>query len=431
MRFLIIFIISFVTLSQPGFAQEEYSFDLDEIEKKAYSFGGYVETRPGFFGFDKDAALYKLKLFNKDEGQTAQEYNTTVQLDGRYEKGIAEFHTKINADMQQSYLGWDDAVSIFEGYLSLKPSSTFSVNVGKKALKWGKGYAWNPVAFMDRAKNPDDPELALEGYVVLSADYIKSYSGPLKTVSFTPVLIPVSNDINSELGASDELNFAGKLYFLLDDTDIDFIVMPAGSKSKRYGFDFSRNITPNFEMHGEFAFIHDYEKKFINSNGDMFTDKFNAKNFLFGIRYLNQIDTTFIIEYYRNGTGFTEAQMQDYFSFINAGYSQFTTSGNDSLLQKALTLTEGNYGRANPMRDYLYTRISQKEPLEMLYYAAAITGIFNINDESFSLSPEIVYAGITNWELRLKTSIILGQINSEYGEKQNDYRIEFRGRYYF
>ena len=58
-------------------------------------------------------------------------------------------------------------------------------------MKWGKGYAWNPVAFLDRPKNPDDPELPLEGFVIASADTIKSFDGPLKTFAFTPVLVPV------------------------------------------------------------------------------------------------------------------------------------------------------------------------------------------------------------------------------------------------
>jgi hypothetical protein len=34
------------------------------------------------------------------------------------------------------------------------------LDAGKKVVKWGKGYAWNPVAFVDRPKNPEDPEEA-------------------------------------------------------------------------------------------------------------------------------------------------------------------------------------------------------------------------------------------------------------------------------
>lgn len=98
---------------------------------------------------------------------------------------------------------------------------------------------------------------------------------------------------------------------------------------------------------------------------------------------------------------------------------------------KTCLFIEGNYGRLNPAREYLYLRISQKEPFDILYFTPSITWISNISDNSFSLSPELLYTGITNLELRLKAGIIAGERLSEYGEKQNDYRVEMRARYYF
>jgi hypothetical protein len=320
---------------------------------------------------------------------------------------------------------------IYEGYLSLKPSDSLGFKFGKQTLLWGKGYAFNPVAFVSRPKDPDDPELALEGVITASADYIKSFSGPLKTFSVTPVIFPVYEHINDDLGEINHLNFAGKIYFLFYDTDIDFLFLTGKSRTNRFGIDFSRNITTNFEVHGEFAFINNQTKRVIDSQGIISVSKFDAKSYLLGIRYLTASDTTFIFEYYRNGTGFTHLEMKDYFSFIEKGYDLFLVAGNDSLLKKAAGITEGNYGRPNAMKDYLYLRISQKEPFNILYFTPAITGIMNLNDQSVSISPELLYTGITNLELRLKAIALVGQNGSDYGEKPNDYRIELRVRYYF
>jgi len=143
------------------------------------------------------------------------------------------------------------------------------------------------------------------------------------------------------------------------------------------------------------------------------------------------LDTTYIFEYYYNGAGFTEGETEDYFSFIDKGYDAFLASGDDSLLQKARSLTEARYGRVNPMRNYLYLRISQKEPFDILYFTPAITGIVNADDQSFSVSPDFLYTGFTNLELRLKGTALSGDEFSEFGEKQNDYRVELRARYYF
>lgn len=303
--------------------------------------------------------------------------------------------------------------------------------MGKKTLKWGKGYAWNPIAFVDRIKNPDDPELALEGYVVTSADYIKSFDGSLKTFSFTPVLVPVYDHINSDFGRIDHLNFAGKMYFLLYDTDIDFIFLVGGSKANRYGIDFSRNITTNLEIHGEFALFNDYKKVFINRAGSILTTEYDATSYLLGARYLTSLDTTFILEYYHNGRGFSRSAMKDYYTFIDRGYNVYQVSGDDAPLKRAAHVTKDNYDRMNPMRDYLYLHITQKEPFNILYFTPAITGIFNINDKSVFLSPELLYYAITNLELRLKTTLLIGDTYTEYGEKANDYRLELRVRYYF
>ncbi len=51
-----------------------------------------------------------------------------------------------------------------------------------------------PVAFVSRPKDPDNPTETLEGFYVVSADLIKSYAGPLKTVALTPVILPVTQD---------------------------------------------------------------------------------------------------------------------------------------------------------------------------------------------------------------------------------------------
>jgi len=412
-------------------AEEEYSFDLSEIEKKPLHIGGYVEFSPVLFGLDTNSALYKLKLYDRDKENIREEYNFSALLDGSYKKGTTEFRAIVNTDLRKSYLGWSEETTLYEGYMSLRPSSTFNFNIGKKTLKWGTGYAWNPIAFLDRLKDPDDPQLAREGFVVASADYIKSFDGPLKTFSFTQVLMPVYDHINDDFGQINRLNFAGKTYFLLYDTDIDLLFLTSGSKTNRYGMDFSRNITSNFEIHGELAFINDYKKRYINSDGTVFNNEYDATSYLLGLRYLTESDTTYIFEFFHDATGFAESEMTDYFSFINQGYDTYLASGNDSLLKKASNISGGSYNRRNPMRDYLYLRASQKEPFDILYFTPSLTGIFNVDDESFSIGPELLYTGIKNLELRLRTTFLVGDSYAEFGEKQNDYRAELRVRYYF
>ncbi|HSR13940.1 MAG TPA: hypothetical protein VLS90_21000, partial [Thermodesulfobacteriota bacterium] len=152
---------------------------------------------------------------------------------------------------------------------------------------------------------------------------------------------------------------------------------------------------------------------------------------LVGVRYLTEKSTTYILEYYYNKAGYTGAQMDEFYSFVNKGYDLYQRTGNANQINRASNLAQGGYGRNTPQRQYLYARVSQLEPFDILYFTPAVTMITNVTDGSFSITPELLYTGITNLELRLKTFFIVGGGNTEFGEKQNNMRIEFRARYYF
>ena len=254
--FLLLFSVCF-----PVFA-EEYTFEASEVEKKPYHIGGYLEFIPSLMGFDRNSSLYKLNFYNRKTEATTDQYTAGVQLEGSLEKDIFKLYAKTYTSYTNSIQEETTKLNIFEAYGSLKPSASLTFDFGKKTLNWGKGYAWNPAAFLDRPKDPNDPELSREGLIVALADYTKSFTGPLKTFSFTPVLVPAYSGVNDDFGEVDHLNAAAKFYFLLYDTDIDLMFLTGGSRTTRYGFDFSRNITTNLELHGEFSLINGNQKRY-------------------------------------------------------------------------------------------------------------------------------------------------------------------------
>jgi hypothetical protein len=419
-------------------AQGKDEIRLEDIEKeiartveRPYRLGGFFEFQPTLFGLDRDAAFYRLQFLDRDEGATAARYDLRLRLEGSYRKSIFSLFARADALTTQGDLDSESRIELLEGFGSLKPTPGLAVDVGKKVVKWGKGYAWNPVAFVDRPKNPEDPELALEGFYLLAGEAIRTFDGPLKTAAFTAVVLPVAKDVNEEFGETDHLNFAGKLYALLFDTDLDVMVFTGGSRTTRFGVDFARNILTNFEVHGEWVLITDFEQAPINQRGQARRRVSDVMSYLIGIRYLTERETTFIVEYYHNGTGFTGGQTEDFFRFVESSDATFRSTGNPTGIRRAITLAEGAYGRPNPMRNYLYARASQKEPFDILYFTPALTTIVNIEDQSFVVIPELTYSPVTNLELRLRAAALVGERRTEYGEKQNDYRLELRVRYYF
>ena len=410
-------------------ADEEYSFDLEAFEKKPLEWGGHLELTWEHMHLNPDGAFYRLNFYD-DSRETLNRFGTTLQLDGSFQKDKISLNWVMQANAWRDETERDETADIFETYIRLNPTPLATFNMGKKTYKWGKGYAWNPVSVVDRPKDPNNPEDALEGFAGAELDLLKSFSGSLQTVALTTVFIPVTKEYNDDFGDTGD-NFAAKLYLLYRDTDIDLIWFEGDSRSRKYGIDFSKNIIPNFEIHGELIHTPEQKKKILLDNGTVDTIEVTDTSYLMGLRYLAQSDTTTIVEFYHNDDGYSEDEMDRFFQFVTQANDEFENSGNMAALEKAQELTEGAYGKPQTGRDYLYIKITQKEPFGLLYTAPGFSAIINMQDNSYSISPEITYTGFTNWECRLRLTVLQGPDATEYGEKQNEYKTELRVRYFF
>ena len=123
--------------------------------------------------------------------------------------------------------------------------------------------------------------------------------------------------------------------------------------------------------------------------------------------------------------------MQSFVQFVDNAYAQYLATGNDAFLSRAQNVARGGYGQPNPGRNYFYLRVTQKEPFDILYFTPALTIIANADDGSTSITPELAYTGFKDIELRLRAIFLTGGSGTEFGEKQNSSRIEFRARLYF
>ena len=410
---------------------EEFSFDSTAFEKKPFEFGGYVQLKQEGFALNRSGAFYKLNNFNRPQRDTLDRTTGTMELVGKLRQGIGTFDFRTHSDLQRDQLAHDHNNILYEGAYSIRPDPGITLEAGKRTLRWGKGYAFNPIGFVERPKDPNDPELSREGLVMANGDMIWNQEGPLQTIAFTPVLLPVGNDLNSDFGTAGHLNPAGKIYLLYRDTDIDFAWQGKGSRPGRFGMDFSRNLLTNFEVHGEWARVEQSTRPVTNAAGRVINGTTDATNYLLGLRYLTASDTTYIAEYYRNGTGYSVQEAQQFYQLVDAATTQLQQTGNSALLQKALSLSQGSYGRPNPGQDYLYFRAQQKDALGIVYFQPAITAMMNWQDRSYQVTPELLYTGLKNVELRLRLFLLHGSSATDFGEKLNSRKLEFYARFYF
>lgn len=408
----------------PAWAAESFSFDIGQYEKKPYEFGGYLQGSAEHFDLDPDAALAALN-FPGGVPVDYQRYRGVLELGGKYRWDKVSLNALWHGETLDDYYGNQHDTRFYELYVDAKPNERWTLVAGKHALRWGKGYAYNTVGFVERPKDATDPELSREGFVLAAAEYVKSFSGPLQTVSFTPVILPVSDDINEDFGGEKDVNLAARLYLLYRDTDIDLMVRSGNSRPDAIGLDFARNLSTNFEIHGELAWFNDRTHRILDASNALVTRETEAVDWLLGLRYLTESETTWIMEYFHNGAGYTSAEMQDFYDLAQA------TITDPTLLSTAQTVRQVGYGSAQAMRDYLYIKASQKEPFDALYWNAGITAIINLHDGSYTFIPEVIYTGITDLELRGRLALLRGEEGADFGERPNNWRVELRLRYFY
>jgi hypothetical protein len=424
-------VLALLALSGAALAGEDFSFDISALEPKPWTVQGYFELQPSFTSPDPDSLLRRLKLFDKEGVDSRTQMLARLQLEAVYRRGDTRLYLRTNSDLQRELGEWDHLTSLHEGYVSWTPRIGLALDAGKKVMRWGTGYSWSPVAFIERPKDPDDPELPREGFFLLAAERVTARPAALQTVGMTLVLLPVASDVGSDFGDEPGLNAAGKLYLLYADTDIDILALAGPSQPTRFGFDFARNLEPHFEVHGEYAYAPAEDRSWATAEGEVLTARGPVHRGLLGLRYLTPSETTYIVEYQHNGAGASASEIEDFFDFVSAADAHFRETGDDSLLQRARWLNQELYSERPLGRHYLYARVSHREPWSILYLTAATTLQCNLSDGSFSLIPEATYARHDDWEMRVRAALLVGADRSEFGEKPGRYRFDLRLRRLF
>jgi len=157
----------------------------------------------------------------------------------------------------------------------------------------------------------------------------------------------------------------------------------------------------------------------------------SVNKYLLGLRYLTENNITTIIEFYHNGAGFSESELERFYRLVADADTQLRNTGTDTPFQAAKHISDMGYGSPRVGRNYLYLKINQKDPFDILYFTPGLVTILNLDDHSCSISPEMLYTGFTNWELRLRFTVLNGGDFTEFAEKQNENKLEFRVRYHF
>lgn len=409
--FLIILIIAISLL-----CGQDYSFDLEEFDKKPYEYVGTIQVQSDFSELNEPSGLYKLSYLNEEY---LDSYLASLQLKGSYE--LSKYKLSLNLKNQLFYTSQnklDYNFDIYETFINADISTNYDFQIGKKSVKWGKGYIWNPVSFVGRQKDINDIDAGLEGFWMIKLDYVKSLSALIQNFSISPVLIPVNREVNEDFSSKDGLNFILNNYFLIKDTDVGLYFLADDSQFRKFGADLALNILPNWEIHAEYVLEKDVNINRMNSDLIIKSTTNDFNNLLIGTRILFETNITVILEYLHNDSGLDNEQMSIYFDAIDLALSD-----NPELLTVIKNYQLENFSSQYLMQDYIYAKLSHPEPFDFLYFTPSVFVLYNLNDKSGIVGGEFNYSRFNNLNLKLKYNILFGDLNSEFGGKINSKKL--------
>ncbi|MBE0496932.1 MAG: hypothetical protein IBX45_11005 [Campylobacterales bacterium] len=351
----------------------DYDFDMSAIEVKPYTLSGYLKGEAKHQLLNPQSSAYLAK-----DKESMQTYLGEANVKFAYFKEAWKFESEGMANYSDIDGTVERGFTLAQLYGQYKFDTNHLIEVGKKTPKWGKGYFVNPIAFFDRKKNPDDPEASREGYILANYRYNKSYSGDVQNITFDLLGLKKERGLNEEFEGSEGTYLGAKLYMLYRDTDIEFLYMYASDDHDKIGFDFSKNLQSNIEIHGEFAKtlgVDDYA-------------------YLVGFKYLTAQELSITGEYF---------------------YQKNKTSPKTPFWDK----------------QYLITKFTQKEPFGLLYSSVYYKNSYNLEDHSMQNVFGATYSFKNNTNLDISYTTNSGNKGTEYGGKLVEDMLWTKVSWYF
>ncbi len=347
---------------------------------------------------------------------------------GNFFLGYGGLSTSLNIGTLASNLSAPEYnYSIRELSYDLSLTDNLDITAGKKILKWGTGYAFNPTGVVEPQRSASDPSDRLnqnEGRTLVA---VNAFSGK-SSLTFVYV-----NDAKFESWKlhEGEQDFALRAYTLLNGLDLSGILHYKKGDRLEAGTNWSYVLGDNLELHGEFLAKRGssnlYHKIITMDNAeqiftsDPYVQLFEHSSQIFyklvvGGQYTFENGVNVAVEYYRNTEGLSKTEWIQWMKFVKFqnGIQQGTIAMPPALIEPSrynLLWALRTLSSHGTMRDYLFGR----EYYSIERWGFEFIQLLNAGDASMVLVPTVSFKISELFSVYGRFTSFMGGSDSEYG----------------
>jgi hypothetical protein len=323
-------------------------------------------------------------------------------------------------------LNWEERVHqklmLREAYGVFTLNDHLDLSVGKKMLRWGTGYAYNPSGFADPPKDVTDPGDRLDqrlGTELIQANYVRGEHS-VDLVYFAPRLYFTRDPI------LDRDRLALRYNRLWRGLDFSGMALLSSGQSARLGGNLSYVVGRSLALHGELALSRPgtrlVARTTLLEGLGILPESQRAEGpvvqSVLGGAYSLPSGWTFIAEWHHDGEGLTGLQNRALYRTLDLDSRQaagFWESGDPEALLALgrLLKAAGLLSQVQPRQDTLFSAAIRTWGRER--FSLQVVGLTQLQDGSSILVPHFGMQVRRHWQLYFRHSAFFGSSRSQYG----------------
>jgi len=323
--------------------------------------------------------------------------------------------------------GPDNAFAVHELAVDVSLTDALDLVAGKKILKWGTGYAFNPTGVVEPQRLPSDPTDRLNQN---DGRNLVSLTAFLGKTSITAVYLNDAKYADHALHWGQN-EVAARVYTLLGGLDLSLVAHYREGDRLELGANTSYVIGDDLELHGEILGKKGssalYHEILTSDDPSQIFDSYPYVPFyadskeifmkvLLGGQYTFSGGVNIALEYYHNEEGLSLGEWKRWMNFVK--FQSAVQSGTVhvpaalvvpsrmNLLWSLLTLST-----RGAMRDYLFARAAYSEES----WGCETICFMNANDQSVVVIPTLTWKPFLSLSVYARYSAYAGRDDSEFG----------------